>query len=355
MLFCDLRGLCVERKPMTAFQALRDGIRRVTSALVLLVGVWVMTLLVSLPLTLEMRSELAEHLDASLEADAAASGVNYDWMQEFRGRASGVGTTFSPTVIGFGASLDNLSAFVDQERRPLLIVCAAAVYLALWIFMAGGIIDRYARNRNTRVEGFLWASAVYAVRFLRLGLVAAFAYGLLFRVVHPWLFGTFFRHLTGDLTAERSAFLVRLALYGVFAIAVATCNLVFDYAKVRIVVEDRRSVLAALSSAVRFLRRNGGAASALYLADALLFGAVLALYAAVAPGAGSAGWSIWVGFAIGQLYLLMRLWVKLVFWASETAFFQGRLAHAGYVAAARPIWPDSPAAEAFGGFTPRTP
>jgi hypothetical protein len=335
--------------------ALRDGIRRVNSAPVLLVGVWVMTLLVSLPLTFEMRGELEEHLDASLEADAAASGVNHDWMQEFRGRASGVGTTFSPTIIGFGASLDNLSAFFDRERRPLLIVCAAAVYLALWIFVAGGIIDRYARDRNTRVEGFLWASAVYAVRFLRLGLVAAFVYGLLFRVVHPWLFGTFVRDLTHDLTAERSAFLVRLVLYGVFAIALAACNLVLDYAKVRIVVEDRRSVLGALSGAVRFLRRNKGAAAALYLADAVLFAAVLALYAAAAPGPGSTGWSMWLGFAIGQLYLLARLWVKLVFWASETALFQGRLAHAGYVAAPRPIWPDSPAAEGLGGFKRRTP
>jgi hypothetical protein len=340
---------------MTLFQAFRDGIRRVNSAPVLLLGVWVMTLLVSLPLTLEMRRELAAHLDASLEADAAASGVNHDWMQEFRGRASGVGTTFSPTIIGFGAILDNSSAFVDQERRPVLIVCAAAVYLALWTFVAGGLIDRYARDRNTRVEGFLWASAVHAVRFLRLGLVAAFVYGLLFRVVHPWLFGTLFRDLTRDLTAERSAFLVRLALYGLFAIALATCNLVLDYAKVRIVVEDRRSVLAALSGAVRFLRRNGGAAATLYLADAALFAAVLALYAAVAPGAGSSGWSMWLGFGIAQIYLLARLWVRLVFWASETALFQGRLAHAGYVAAARPIWPDSPAAEGFGGFTPRRP
>jgi hypothetical protein len=340
---------------MTVSGALRDGIRRVNSAPLLLVGVWAMTLLVSLPLTLEMGGELEAHLDASLEADAAASGVNHDWMQEFRGQASGVGTTFSPTVIGFGASLDNLSAFVDQERRPVLIVCAAALYLALWIFVAGGVIDRYARDRNTRLQGFLWASAVYAVRFLRLGIVAAFMYGLLFRVLHPWLFGTFFRDFTHDLTAERSAFVVRFALYGVFAIALAVCNLVLDYAKVRTVVEDRRSILGALSGAVRFLRRNGGAAATLYLADAALFAAVLAVYAAVAPGAGSTGWSMWLGFAIGQLYVLARLWVKLVFWASETALFQGRLAHAGYVAAARPIWPDSPAVEALGGFTPRTP
>jgi len=340
---------------MTVFQALRDGIRRVNSAPMLVLGVWMMTLLVSVPLTVGMGGELEAHLDASLEADAAASGVNHDWMQEFRGQASGVGTTFSPAVIGFGASLDNVNALVDQERRPLLIVWAVVLYLAVWTFVAGGVIDRYARDRKTHVQGFLWASGVYAVRFLRLGVVAVVAYGLLFRVLHPWMFGTLFRGLTRELTAERSAFFVRLALYGFFALALAACNLALDYAKVRTVVEDRRSILGALTGSVRFLRRNGGAAAALYLADAALFAAVLAVYAAVAPGAGSTGWSMWLGFAIGQLYVLARLWVKLVFWASETALFQGRLAHAGYVAAARPIWPDSPAVEALGGFTPRTP
>ena len=40
---------------------------------------------------------------------------------------------------------------------------------------------------------------------------------------------------------------------------------------------------------------------------------------------------MWLAFLIGQIYLVARLWVKLVFWASETALFQGRLAHAGYV------------------------
>jgi hypothetical protein len=38
-----------------------------------------------------------------------------------------------------------------------------------------------------------------------------------------------------------------------------------------------------------------------------------------------------------------------VFWASETALFQRRLAHAGYVAAPIPEWPDSPMADALRG------
>jgi hypothetical protein len=56
---------------------------------------------------------------------------------------------------------------------------------------------------------------------------------------------------------------------------------------------------------------------------------------------------MWLGAAVGQVYVLARLWVKLTFWASETALFQGRLGHAGYVVRAQPTWPESPAADAI--------
>jgi hypothetical protein len=55
-----------------------------------------------------------------------------------------------------------------------------------------------------------------------------------------------------------------------------------------------------------------------------------------------------VVLVLGELYILGRHYVKLLFYASETAFFQGALAHAAYTAAPVPVWPDSPAAEMIG-------
>src|SRR4029453_18325114 len=126
-----------------------DGVRRVNRAPAILAGMWLLSLLVTLPLTVALRGMLAQHLGQSLAADSAAGGVNYDWMQEFSDQAAGLGVTFRPTILGFGAVLDNLSAFIDNTRRPVVIVAAAAVYIVLWIFVAGGIIDRYARDRPT--------------------------------------------------------------------------------------------------------------------------------------------------------------------------------------------------------------
>ena len=106
-------------------------------------------------------------------------------------------------------------------------------------------------------------------------------------------------------------------------------------------------MLGAINASVGFIVRNFGAAAGLFAADFLLFAAVVAAYALVAPGASGAGLRAMIAFALGQVYVLARLWVKLVFWATETALFQSRLAHAGYTARPEPSWPDSPAAEAI--------
>jgi hypothetical protein len=331
---------------MTALSAWRDGMRRVNRAPAVLAGVWLTTLLVGAPLALVLRGMLAQHLGDSLVANTAAVGANYDWMQEFAGQASGVGVTFRPTIIGAGAVLDNASAFADNVARPIVIVGAASAYIALWIFLAGGILDRFARDRATRAFGFFAAAGGFFPRFLRLAIGQWIVYAALFGWLHPYLFNRLFQRLTHDMAVERDAFTVRLGLYLVFGLIVAACAIVFDYAKVRAVVEDRRSMIGAIGSAVRFVRRNP-AAVPVFALNVLMFVGCLTLYALVAPGARGSGVAVWWAFGLGQIYILARLWVKLTFWASETALFQARLAHAGYVARPEAVWPDSPAAEAI--------
>jgi hypothetical protein len=330
----------------TIFGAWRDGVYRVFRARAILAGVYAVTLLIGLPLAIVLRGMLVQSLGSSLAAESAASGTNYEWMQAFADGATGLGVTFKPTIIGFGAVLENASAFLDNEPSPAVIAGVAAVYLLSWIFLAGGIIDRYARDRVTHAYGFFSASGVFFFRFLRLAVVQWAIYAVLFGSIHSLLFDRLFPRLTHDMTVERSAFLVRLALYLVFAALVAACNVVFDYAKVRAVVEDRRSMLGAVAGAARFVRRNG-AATGLFLVNVAAFLVCVALYGLAAPSAGGAGWALWLAFGVGQLYVIARLAIKLTFWASETALFQARLAHAAYTASPDPTWPDSPAAEAI--------
>jgi hypothetical protein len=334
---------------MTASSAWRDGVLRVNRAPMVLGGMYALTLFVALPLSLALRGMIAAQLGDSVMADTLASGTSYDWWQEFSAQATGLGTTFVPSIIGFGAVLDNLGALVDNLPMATTIAGATAAWLVLWSFLSGGVIDRYARMRPTRAPGFFAACGTHFWRFLRLGLLAWLVYWALFGLVHPWLFDDLYPWATHDLTAERSALAVRVLCYLAFGTLLVVCNLVFDYARIRIVVEDRRSAIGALVAGARFVRRHP-ATLRLYLLNGACFILLALVYALGAPGA-PAGLAIWIALAIGQIYILLRHYVKLLFYATQVSFFQGSLAHAAYTAAPPVVWPDSPAAESVGNLS----
>ncbi len=332
---------------MTGIASWRDGWKRVRSAPALAAGVFVMTFALAAPLAITMRDALASHLGASLAAESAASGVNYDWWQEFLAQATGVGAAFTPSIIGFATVLDNISRVLDARTPIAPLAFALVLYLLGWAFLSGGVLDRYARQRPIRTHGFFAACGVYGFRFVRLAIAAGLVYWWLFAYVHPWLFETQFDKLTRGMNVERSAFLVRALFYVLFGSVVVAVNLVVDYSKIRIVVEDRRSALGAIAAAVRFIRHHPRGVVGLYALNSLAFLALIALWALLAPGVTGGGLAMWAGFVLGQLYIATRLLLKLQFIASQVALFQGNLAHASYVSAPVPWWPDSPAAEAI--------
>jgi hypothetical protein len=325
--------------------AFRDGWGRVLRAPVILLGVFVVTLLFAVPSGRVVEQSIAESLGNSLDAQSMASGVNSEWWDRFGESATGIDRTFTPTIIGFGAVLQNLSGFLDNGAAPLAVVGLAAAYLLAWLFLVGGILDRYARMRPLRTQAFFSACGVFFVRFLRLAVIAALGYLFLFGVVHGWLFEQFYRWATRDLTVERTAFVIRVMLYAVFLGLLFFWNVVIDYAKVRAVVEDRRSMLGAMLASWRFVVGHPMKVGSLYLLNGAAFLLVIAGYALVAPGAAGGATRVWMGFVIGEVYLLARLAVKLAFYASETALFQRSLAHLAYSAAPEQVWPESPAAE----------
>ena len=324
-----------------------DGFRRVGRAQALLAGVFVVTLLAAAPLAVAIRGTIDAHLGRSLVANQVADGVDTDWWQEFTGQASGLGSTFQTSILGFAATLDNVSGILDGEGQQATVAGALAIYLLVWVFLSGGIIDRYARQRPTRAHGFFSAAGVYFWRFLRLGIIAGAVYWFLFAYVHHWLFESLYTRMTRDVSVERQAFAWRAGLYLLFGVLLAVANAIVDYTKIRIVVEDRRSAIGSLFAAVAFIVRNSGRVAGLYAMNAVVFLLLVAVWAVAAPGAGGAGLSMWMGLLAGQAWVLARLALKLQFLASQTALFQKSLAHAMYTAAPAPVWPESAAAEAI--------
>lgn len=331
-------------KPSSPWAAFLDGLMRVKRAPWLVIGLWLATVLIALPFAMMLQALIGDHLGSSLAAQSAAESVNYDWWNEFLAQTSGIGLSFVPAILGFAAVMKNLSTIADTTGLPGVIAIAVSAHMIVSLFLIGGVLDRLARDRAIGAGAFFSACGVFAVRFFRLAIIATAVYWVLFVPYHEWLFDELYPALIESLTVERTAFAYRVIFYVAFLIPLLFVNLIFDYAKVRAVVEDRRSMIGALVAGWRFVRRHPLAALALYALDALLFLIVIGIYYLIAPSANQDT----AAFATGQLYIVLRVIVRLQFAASQIALFQGRLAHAGYVARPIPRWPDSPAAEAVG-------
>jgi hypothetical protein len=190
--------------------------------------------------------------------------------------------------------------------------------IVIWSFAWGGILDRYARNRPTRGRGFFAACGAHFPALLRLGLAMALIDAALARAV--------------DDNAR-----------GILAVAL---GLVATFARIRIVVEDRRSALGATLGALRFLWRNPAGIALIVLFAILKTLAILTVALSVDPDGRE--WQR----AIAEASIAVPVILILLQHAAGVSLFQSRLAHASYTAAPPIAWPDSPAAEAIANQIP---
>ncbi len=319
---------------------LGDGLRRVMRAPMILAGAAVLTAAVALPPGLLLKDGLQAALRERPGAGSATGCIPLDWWRHASRGPAVDGRPCAAAAAGADAAFANLRAMLDGEGPRPALAAIAFSYLVAWTLLSGGVIDRYARDRPTRSAGFFAACGVYGPRLLRLALIAGLAYWMLFRTVHRWVVGA----PPLDGSAPPAGLLGQVA----FGLLLALVGLVFDYARVRAVVEDRRSMLGAVLAGWRFVRRRPAACLGLYAANGLVLAAVMGAYALAAPGPVSTGNSMWWAFIVGQVYIVARLASKLLFYATEVSYFQSQLAHAGYVAAPAPVWPESASAEALG-------
>lgn len=326
--------------------AVADGWRRVARFPLGLLALAAATAAATLPAAVALGGSIERHLGDSVTASRVAAGVDAGWWGEFTAAAS-PGRSFSPAIIGGAAPVSTYSDLLDGHGPPPEVLGAMALGLLAWLFLSGGLLDRYARRRRVGTRGFFGACGVFLFRFLRLALLTGLAYAFLLGPWHAWLLDGLYAWLTRETTAERTAFVWRVLCYLLWLAPVLAVNLAADYAKVRMVVEDRHSAIGALAAAARFIRRHPGRVVAAYGVNAAAAAAVLLAYVLLSPDGRGGDWRLLAALAVGLLYLLARLATRLAFLTSAMAVFERTLAHAEYAAPPLPVWPDSPAAEAI--------
>jgi hypothetical protein len=300
------------------------GLRLVLHTPSLLAWVYFTTLVVALPLTLGMKHLLQGSFEGSLVEENMSQGFDLSWYEEFASGSSGLGKTFGPRVVGILPVLGNLERLLDGKLHqvdPALVGVGILMVLA-WSLLLGGILSRFAHEAEPHSRsGFLARGGLFFWRFLRLAVISWLLYWGIFRGIgqplHGWI-----ESATRDTTVERTVLICTVLAYALLALLFLMTQLVLDYARISLVVEERRSVLSALFRALGFVKDHWRTVLVLYLLLAAASLLWFLAYSQLAPGPGQSTWSaVLLAFLLGQAYLLGRWVLKLWFLASQTRLF----------------------------------
>jgi len=214
-----------------------------------------------------------------------------------------------------------------QDIPPLLGGCMIGIsilFLLLLVFLNGGIIRRItAAEERFTLGNFFGDCGRYFGRLFRVFLISLVGYLLIFGILGRFIsipFRIWSKGASTQWTTLASSSLRLIVLLLLFSIV----KMFFDYVKVTLVVEDSRKTVRATLRNFGFLGRRFFKAWALFLLVGLLFVVSTIVYLAVAKALPKTGVGPPLLFLWQQAYILVRLWIGILFFATEYGFLKSQ-------------------------------
>ena len=198
----------------------------------------------------------------------------------------------------------------------------AGLFFIASVFLNGGIVGRLAAGERLTPAGFFGDCGRFFWRFVRLFLLSLPVY-LIFLGLISRLLSAALKPVYDSAATEWTSLVVSNLQFLVVVLVFSMFQMLFDYTKVRLAVDDSYQVLRSFGRTVGFLLQNFGRAWGTYLLVSVFFclGFVVFLnILKLIPGHGlvPAG----LGFLCSQGFVLFRLWTRVQYFA--TAFVVDR-------------------------------
>lgn len=300
-------------------QALLEGLVHVRGARRYLGLAYLASLALALPLAAALATTLEHSFGRGETNERMRDGFDSLWYQGFSGRAEGLASTFDPSIVGIGAVFNGLDALVTGRllEHNAAIVGVGLIYLAVWTFLAAGLLSRFCGRSDER--SFFAQAAHHFPRFAVLAAAAGLLYYVVFGPLHTGL-GKLVDDINREQLDERVHFAWVVGKYAVLWSIAWTISLVFDYARVVAVRDELPPLAVNLRRALGIVLRNKLRTYGLSVCLFVLSVAAMMVYWMVAPDAmGGSPFGILVAFLIGQAYLLVRIGLRGMTWAAEAS------------------------------------
>jgi hypothetical protein len=201
------------------------------------------------------------------------------------------------------------------------ILVFSVLYLLLSTFFSGGIIQLMTRQSRFNVREFVHDSMLFFTRFFRLLLITA---GLLVGVLVLYLsISSLADAVLKNAETEFWPYMFFFIKIILFSLLLAWLNMVIDYARIHMVVQDSGTAYRSIRNALGFTRRHFAKVNGLYGLLVVTGIFILLVYLGVeyfVPKYHAVGITLF--FFISQLYVLLRIWLRIGFYGGQVHYYK---------------------------------
>lgn len=225
-------------------------------------------------------------------------------------------------VNGLGAHFyieffNHFKQIISSEMTLLLV--GGFIYLASTIFFNGGIYSILLRDEPFSAKEFFGNSGAYFGRFIRLFLISIPFF--IAALIIDALLGSWFKWIGGD--SEPTRVLLWIVGKVILLVLIGYISMVFDYAKIRTVFQERKDMWKTVFRAFGFTFQNFSKTVGLYLFLTVTALIIFLLY--TLPGqliAASTSIGIILFFLWQQLYAFCRIGIRMLFASAQIQLYR---------------------------------
>ncbi len=310
---------------MKVFLNFVKGFRTTGKATRMIILLFVINLAFSLILAVPMYHSLKDSFGNSLVGERMAEDFDYLWWEEYRDEAQGLERTFTPSIIGKGAILNNLEGLVQLRvfDLPPAVLVFGLLYIILHTFLAGGILSVIKKSdRKFAIKNFFKGAGSNFFRFFLLMLLSWVFFLIIGQAVKGGL-DSILDDVREAAFSEITPFYLGLASSAIVFFLFLFVQMIFDYARIKIVLEDSPNILASATRAFGFVFRHLGSTLGLfYLLFFLqiLFTLIYILIQGVIPQSSFPG--VAVAFLFQQFFIFGLIWIRCWLYSSQMELYR---------------------------------
>ncbi|UCE42717.1 MAG: hypothetical protein JSV17_07120 [Candidatus Aminicenantes bacterium] len=285
----------------------------------------VVNLAFSLILAIPMYHSLKDSFGNSLVGERMAEGFDYLWWEEYRDDAQGLERTFTPSIIGKGAILNNLEGLIQLRvfDLPPIILIYGFLYIILHTFFAGGILSLFKkREAKFSLGSFFRGAGSYFFRFFLLMLISWVIFLMIDQVVKGSL-DSILSGMRETAISEVTPFYWGLVFNAVVFFLFLFIQMVFDYGRIKIVEEDSPNVLTSAAGAFGFVGRHLGSTLGLFYLLFLVQVVFTLIYVLIQ---GLISQSSFLGIALAflfqQIFIFGLIWIRCWLYSSQMELYR---------------------------------